>query len=236
MGPIDGINDYIETLKIIDTTNANAVVLHKGSIKRIIQLGLPIHQGIIMHMSASTLLIKSDAKVLVGHVEEALRLGCDGVSMHLNLLEHSSMNVLSELGVVSGKCDEWGMPLLVMIYGQNSDDYHEASRLLKIAQELGADMIKISFSGELKALKKYIDALHVPVVLSGGQMNPSFECTIHRMYAALENGFSGIAFGRNIFSDHSILLKSNILSNAMHQNWSEEECLAYYREHKNCEK
>ena len=236
LGPIEGINDYMKTLKIIDTSEANAVVLHKGSIKKMIQLDKSVRQGIIMHMSASTNLIKGDMKAQVADVEEAIRMGCDGVSVHLNLLEHSPMNVLSDLGRISSKCDEWGMPLLVMVYGQNPSDYHETIRLLKVVQELGADIIKISYSGQFESLKGYIDALHVPVVLSGGEIEPSFEVTTHRVFMALENGFSGVAFGRNIFSDGSIALKSYILSKAIHQNWSEEECREYYREHNDCGK
>lgn len=236
LGPIVGVNDYITTLNTINQTDVDAIILHKGSIKRVIQFGLSFRKGVIMHMSASTSLIKGDSKVLVGNVEEALRLGCDGVSMHLNIHNHTNMNVLSELGEVSRKCDEWGMPLIVMIYGDRSDDYEETIHLLKIAQELGADIIKTSYDGDFSKLREYIDVLHVPVVLSGGQVDDSFEVTIHRVFMALNNGFSGIAFGRTVFSDNSTKLKCCILNKAIHENWSESECLAHYRRYNICGK
>ena len=38
--------------------------------------------------------------------------------VHLNIGTEGDAQMLKDLGMVSRKCEEWGMPLLVMIYNK----------------------------------------------------------------------------------------------------------------------
>ncbi len=49
-------------------------------------------------------------------VEEALKIGADGVSNQVNVGAEDEARKLATLGETSRWCQEWGMPLLAMMY------------------------------------------------------------------------------------------------------------------------
>ena len=130
VGPIPGLSPINQTvLKLADCGQVNAVVLHKGILSACMpSLGSHRELGVIVHLSASTdLAPDSNAKELVTSVEEAVRLGADGVSMQVNLGAQTESKMLSDLGRVADECHRWEMPLLSMMYVRGSDPQHEKS-------------------------------------------------------------------------------------------------------------
>src|SRR5208337_2660685 len=81
--------------------------------------------GLIVHVSASTKLGgKPNLKVGVCTLEEAVRLGADAVSAHINIGSEDEGKMLEFLGSLSEQCDSYGIPLLAMMYprGPNIKD------------------------------------------------------------------------------------------------------------------
>ena len=98
MGPIKGLADVKDTIDKIVTGGANAILLHKGMVR-------PGHRGsgkdvgLIIHLSGSTVLGPDpDAKVQVCTVEEAIKLGADAVSIHVNLGAETEKEMLETFG------------------------------------------------------------------------------------------------------------------------------------------
>ena len=85
VGPIAGLMDMKKTIQRITEGGANAIVEHKGLVEEGHRReGRDI--GLIVHLSASTSLsVYPNAKTLVCTVEEAVKLGADAVSIHVNL-------------------------------------------------------------------------------------------------------------------------------------------------------
>ena len=101
VGPIDGLKDMKQAIQNVAQGGANAIVMHKG----LVQEG---HRdecrdiGLIMHLSASTCLsVYPNAKTLVCSVEEAVKLGADAVSIHVNLGNGGEKEMLNDFGKVS---------------------------------------------------------------------------------------------------------------------------------------
>ncbi|MFW5838077.1 MAG: fructose-bisphosphate aldolase, partial [Desulfovibrionaceae bacterium] len=79
VGPIEGIEDIREAVTRMANGGANAGLVHKG-LPGCGHRGEGKDFGLIVHLSASTSLSPfPNAKVLVCTVEEAIRLGADGV-------------------------------------------------------------------------------------------------------------------------------------------------------------
>ena len=97
--PISGIDEIERVLKEIDGV-VDAVVLHKGLVKRIDYVN-EMDMGLIIHLSASTCLVEPNEKVLVTSVEKAIKLGADAVSVHVNLGSRTEREQLRDLGIVS---------------------------------------------------------------------------------------------------------------------------------------
>ena len=115
-GPIAGLIDISEAVDRVAEGGANAVLGHVG-------LALHGHRksgrdvGLILHLSASTSIGPDpNEKVLVNSVTNALKMGADAVSVHINIGADSEARMLVDLGEVAIECMEWGVPLLAMMY------------------------------------------------------------------------------------------------------------------------
>ncbi len=201
-GPIKGIENIVEAVKRVEG-QATCVVLHKGSIKALRE---PPNVSVMMHLSASTYVgPEPNHKVRVGDVLEALRLGAEGVSVHVNVGgEPSEPEMLRKLGEVAAEADELGVPLLAMMYarGPNIKDKYDPEKIALVARvgaELGADIVKVPYTGSRESFEKVVNGVHVPVVIAGGPKVSSDLDVLKMVYDAVQAGAAGIAFGRNVF-------------------------------------
>ncbi|OJU09419.1 MAG: hypothetical protein BGN88_09820 [Clostridiales bacterium 43-6] len=202
-GPILGIEDYVNAIRLINQAKPNAIILHKGLLMKISNFPELASGNYIMHLSASTLLNKnSHLKVLVASVEEAIKLGALGVSIHINFGVESDCAMLEDLGLVSRACSEWGIPLLAMVYNHiSNDEIDHIIHSARIAEELGADIIKIPHPGTQEKVKQIIDKIHIPVIIAGGETQNDFNIFLKMVKESIEVGAKGIAVGRNIFQN-----------------------------------
>lgn len=234
VGPIKGIENMRDMVDAVAEGGANAVLGH---------LGLPLHGhrrygrdiGLILHLSGSTVWSPDpNAKVLVNTVENALRFGADGVSVHVNIGADNESEMLSDLGAVSVKCLEWGMPLLAMMYTRgkkfkSESDPEGIKHAARIAAELGADIVKVTYPGSAKSFAKVVAGCPIPVVIAGGE-KISDEATLFRIIKdSLESGGSGVAVGRNAFGHSSPAKMTRAIAALVHQNASIEKALSIIR-------
>ena len=99
-----------------------------------------------------------NGKVQVCSVQEAIRLGADAVSVHVNIGAQDEDKMLQNLGSVADECDVYGMPLLAMMYprGPKIQNEHAAdvvAHAARIGAELGADIIKANFTGSIETIQ-----------------------------------------------------------------------------------
>ena len=204
---------------------ADALVLYKGMLGLLERVSdkLP---GIFMHLSASSELGCSlHHKVLIGTVEEALRRGADGVSIHVNLGTPDEPEMLRDLGRVGEACAQWQVPLLVMMYVRGSSGAAAApdtavAHAARMAAELGADIIKIPIPEDFRTLEEIAAGLPVPVVVAGGSRIIEAKVFLERVERAMEAGAQGVAIGRNIFQSQRPELLLRALCKIVHRGLS----------------
>ena len=204
LGPIRGLEDMRATVDRIVNSGANALVIHKGIVAAG-HRGRGQDIGLIVHLTASTALSPDpNAKVDVTEVEKAIRLGADAVSVHVNLGASTEMEMLRSLGRVARKCTDWGMPLLAMMYTrgekiQNPFDVKYVKHAARVGAELGADVVKVVYTGSVASFREVVHGCPVPVVIAGGEKMESDEELLRMVADALKAGCAGVSIGRNIF-------------------------------------
>jgi len=205
MGPIDGLVNLKDAADWAAEGGANAVVGH---------LGLALHGhrstgkdvGLILHFSISTELnpVDGDEKVPVNNVQTALKMGADAVSIHINFGSETEAEQLRGFGKIATDCLEWGVPLLVMAYPRgpkisNPNDVKNVKLVARVAAELGADIIKVPYTGDSESFREVVDgALGVPVVIAGGAKGDDLQA-LKNVEGAIAAGGAGVAMGRNAF-------------------------------------
>ncbi|MGD9109707.1 MAG: 2-amino-3,7-dideoxy-D-threo-hept-6-ulosonate synthase [Phycisphaerales bacterium] len=230
VGPIAGLIDMREAVSKMVAGGANAVLMHKG-VPRFCHRGEGKDVGLIIHLSAGTVMSPDpNAKELVCTVEEALKIGADGVSIHINLGAETDKEMLRQLGEVGRHCDEWQMPLLAMMYTRgpkikNEYDVKNIKHAARVAAELGADIVKVSYTGSVESFTEVTQGCHLPVVIAGGEKNESDEETFQMVSDALKAGAAGVSIGRNAFQHEKPTKMIEALSKMVHENASVEKAI-----------
>ncbi len=200
-GPIKGLSNVRETIGNV-SENADALIMHKGIVKS--SIGRMNNSALIVHLSAGTMLSPDPLnKVIVTSVEEAVSLGADAISVHLNIGAESTPKMLEDIGKISCDCKKFGMPLLMMTYprGKKVSDEKDVEMVkiaARVGAELGADIIKTNYTGSIESFKEVIDGCPVPVIIAGGSKGSDLE-VLQMIRDAITAGAIGVAMGRNSF-------------------------------------
>ena len=198
-----GIIDIKTTVQKVVAGGATAILLHKGLLRML--EAPPLRCGMILHLSASTNLGDTpNWKVIVGSVEEAIRLGADAVSIHINLGSEQEAQMLENFGQISDACDKWQIPLISMVYprGKNIKDPFDptvVAHAARVGVELGADIIKTNYTGSYETFKNVIEGTPIPVIIAGGPKMDTDIDFLQTVSDAMRAGAIGVAAGRNVF-------------------------------------
>jgi fructose-bisphosphate aldolase/2-amino-3,7-dideoxy-D-threo-hept-6-ulosonate synthase len=204
VGPIKGLEDLPNAVNDVAKGGADAVLMHKGMVQYG-HRGYGSDIGLIIHLSGGTSLGPDpNNKVLVCTVKEAVRLGADAVSIHINVGAENESQMLRDLGMVVKECNEYGMPLLAMMYPRGKDikSEHDAKYVkhaARIGAELGADIIKTVYTGDKKSFKEVVEGCPAPIVIAGGPKIDSEASLLKMIEEAMECGAGGVSIGRNVF-------------------------------------
>lgn len=231
-GPILGITNMKEAMRQVAAGGANAVVEHKGMVARGHRRSGP-DMGLIVHLSASTSLSPHpNAKTLVCTVEEAIKLGADAVSIHVNIGNGHEKEMLADFGKVALSAAEWGMPLLAMIYPRGEkvkDEYDPAviKHAARLGAELGADMVKVSYTGSPETFREVVEGCHVPVIIAGGPKMGSDRAILEMVRGAIDAGAAGTSIGRNVFQHQNPTRIVRALAMIVHEGAGVEKALEF---------
>lgn len=233
LGPVTGLLDMRSIVNQIAEGGANAVLEHKGIIRSGYR-GFGKDIGLILHLSASTNLGPDpNCKVQVASVEEAIRLGADAVSLHVNIGSETEAEQLATLGNTAKVCEEWGMPLIAMMYPRgpkisNPMDVTSVMHVARVGAELGADIVKTNYTGSIDSFKEVVKGCTVPVVMAGGPKADTDKEFCEMVYGSIVAGGAGVAAGRNVFQHENPTKMVKVLCGIVHENMDPETALSTY--------
>jgi len=230
VGPIPGLVNMPEAVNKVAEGGANAVIVHKG-IVRYGHRGYGKDVGLILHLSGSTTYSPDpNNKVLVATVEEAIKLGADCVSVHINVGAEDEAGMLKKLGNTARECAEYGMPLLAMMYprGKKIPSEHDPNAVKVAARagaELGADIVKTNYTGDIDSFAEVVKGCPVPVVIAGGPKAKTDEEVLQMVYDAIQAGASGTSIGRNVFQHANPVKMTKAICAIVHEKATAKEAL-----------
>jgi fructose-bisphosphate aldolase / 2-amino-3,7-dideoxy-D-threo-hept-6-ulosonate synthase len=227
IGPIQGLTNMQAITNQLVKGGVDAILVHKGIAKRVDTANAGL---IVMLSGMSNLSPNVNAKVQVCSVREAIHIGADAVSVHVNVGAQDEDKMLQNLGKVAEECDIYGLPLLAMMYPrgpkiQNEHEPEVVAHAARIGAELGADIIKTNYTGDVETFKAVIESCPSPVVIAGGPKCKSPEEILQTTSDAIKAGAAGLSIGRNVFQCESPTQISKALSAIVHQNSSVEQAL-----------
>jgi DhnA family fructose-bisphosphate aldolase class Ia len=212
-GSTQGAWNLRTALTGICAASPDAILCFKGAAALLAALDPTI--PIILNLTASTVHSDHTRKVQPFDLVDAIRVGADAVACHINLSSPTEHRMLKTCGRISRACNDYGVPLMVIIYprrvNKGRDDNYELlrrdspeeyavliSHCVRLADEMGADLIKTSMAPSVDLMKSIIAHTRTPVLVAGGPLR-SQQAAIALAGDAIASGARGISFGRNIF-------------------------------------
>ncbi|NHN47490.1 class I fructose-bisphosphate aldolase family protein [Halostella sp. JP-L12] len=227
LGPVKGLKDIESTIDAVTRGGADAVLTQKGIAPR-------VHdnkngKGYIVHLNASTSIgPDSNDKRMTGTVEEAVRAGADAVSFHINVGSDHEPDQITQLSEVTDEADRLGMPVLAMAYargpGVDSEDPEALGHAVRLAEEVGADVVKTGYSGDAESFEHVCESTRLPVVIAGGSKGTDRE-TLSMVRGAMDAGGAGISMGRSIFQHDDPEAIARGVAAIVHDDASVDEAL-----------
>jgi fructose-bisphosphate aldolase/2-amino-3,7-dideoxy-D-threo-hept-6-ulosonate synthase len=201
MGAVRGLVDLEATVDAVTRGGADAVLTQKGVADRVHP-----HRngaGYVVHLNGSTTIGPDEHdKRPTATVEEAVRLGADAVSFHANVASAHEREQIESLAEVTLEASRLGMPVLAMAYVRghevDPEDEESLAHAVRLAEELGADVVKTAYSGDADSFERVVEATALPVVIAGGSRGTDRE-TVSMVRGAMDAGAAGVSMGRSIF-------------------------------------
>ena len=220
-GLLPGLEDMKTLLQQLDPKLVQGVILHKGLAR---ELGsfVDTRQNLIVHLSAGTRHgLPPYNRSLVCSIQEALRIGADAVSVHINIGNDLEDRMLSDLGMVVDEAHQLGIPVLAAVFARGGQIVNEldptlVAHCIRLGAELGADIVIVPFSGETDSFARAIAACPVPVLIAGGPRQPGFKNFLQMIKQVMDTGAKGVSIGRNIFQHPEPIKALEMIAEIVH--------------------
>ncbi len=231
---LDGLYDTTARVREVIAGGANVLMLGRGIAKANVHL-FRRDTALALMLTASAAGRPAGAQITpIGSVDEALRSGADAVVVYVALAGDNETEAITYLSTVGERCEQLGVPLIAEAEYPNayqnlsamSNSYgpEYLKRNARLCVELGADIVKVNWSGDQRSFAEIIKACGRPVVLAGGSLISDGEL-LTRMVLAREVGAIGCSIGRNIFQHRRPELIMGAISRVFRDGWSHTQAL-----------
>jgi len=155
--------------------------------------------------------------------------------VHINVGAQSETQMLSDIGKVSESCMEWGMPLLIMAYPRgpsitDSFDPKAVAHAARVATELGADVVKCSFTGDFDSFSRVVEGALAPVLIAGGPKMDSDREILEMVETSIAAGGHGVSMGRNVFQHSDVRKMMGAISDIVLHGFTAKEAFQRFTE------
>jgi fructose-bisphosphate aldolase/2-amino-3,7-dideoxy-D-threo-hept-6-ulosonate synthase len=234
-GPIKGIEKPEETLTKVIGGGADAVLTTFGVAAKFHDL-LKRKVGLILRLDSGDTSSWKDPTTRKEwnrpySVEDAVRMGADGVVVMGYIGTPSEGETLKNLALTAGECFQWGMPLLaeMLVFKSDQTPNPYAADAIALASrvgaEYGADFIKTYYSGDPSSFRRVAETCPVPVVVAGGEKMKTPQDVLRVTRGIMDGGGRGIAFGRNVWQHENPESMVRALAKIIHEDFSLEEAM-----------
>lgn len=161
-------------------------------------------------------------------IEDALKLGADGVACMGFPGETNELRTLSNVSHLAAKCDEWNIPLLAeMLPGGFSDEVPNSNYNVKLAarmgSELGAHIVKTAYPDDVDGMGDVAQGSLSPVVILGGSKSDEQKGVLDEIEKAISRGVKGVAIGRNVWKSNSPQRMTQAIVDIVHEGRSSDD-------------
>jgi DhnA family fructose-bisphosphate aldolase class Ia len=245
-GPISGIEDPKRLTEKVARSPVDGILVTPGILEEILPVigGL----GVVLRLDGAVTAFApslSDYEMTCS-VEHAVSLGVDAGIVFTFVGTNFESGSLRRLGQTATECHRWGLPLVSEIippsllgnhFGREirsiqkgNDLFHECQLVTRAGAELGADIIKTRYIGNVEQFRQIVASTTVPIIIAGGpKSNASERALLQMTHDSIQAGAAGIIFGRNVWQYPKMEKLMRALCAIVHEEESVEKALKILR-------
>ncbi len=201
-----GLQNLRATLAAVMAGPPDAVTMHKGTAAALWEP----YAGVVPLIVQSSFVRTDDTAIeQFVTVEEALRLGADAIAVVIYVRGDSEVKYLRILSdtVETGARHE--LPVICHVYprGANNEIVYNPEDIawgVRCAAEVGADVVKTPWCGDLAAHTQIVERCPVPLVAAGGPQTDTLDDALAMFRDLLQAGVRGGVIGRNIWGHEDV--------------------------------
>jgi DhnA family fructose-bisphosphate aldolase class Ia len=240
---LKGIEDMQTVINVLVAAAPDAIQLTSGQLKFLQRIPGKQKPSLVLRTDVAnvygeTLPAHAFSKMIDQPVLQAVR--ADAVCLCVNLFSipgapEVTAQCIDNILKIKTASDHYSMPLMIepLVFRPNEEkggympdgDIKKIIPLVRQAMELGADIIKADPCDHPEEYHRVVEiAGDIPILVRGGG-KASDEEIISRTCRLMQQGVSGIVYGRNIIQHRNPSLITKVLMGIVHQGKSEEESL-----------
>lgn len=195
--------------------------------------------GVILRVDGGSTELEGgrEAHKLLYSVEDALKLGADGVACMGFPGSPWETETLANVAELARQCRTWNVPLMAEMApgGFVEPSKHTAANIrlaARVGVELGADLIKAPFAGSPEEFGQVTEHCFKPVLVLGGGGTRTPRELLMMVRSALDAGAAGVVIGRNIWGNRPHIHAGRMvkaLAGMIHSNASVDEAAEVYQ-------
>lgn len=201
LGPVKGLDRPAAIVQQVIAGGANAILASPGFF-RAAAAALTPHTGLVLRVSLTAgLSAQSTQETPIAHVDAALRLDADAVAVSVFFGRAGDLEIYRWLAGLIQACAPYEMPVIAEMMPPDDKPFDPAAiaHAARIGMEIGADVIKTNYCGDVAAFAEIVQAVPVPIIIAGGPKTTADGATLQLVKDALQAGAAGVAIGRRVW-------------------------------------
>jgi len=225
-----GLRRIQPTLSAIVAARPDAVTMHKGIAATCWQP----HAGRVPLIVQSIIATPDDQFFEpVVTPEEAIRLGADAMAVVAFIRGPHEGSRLRAIADAVREAERFELPVIAHIYPRDmscsppevSCDAEDIAWATRCATELGVDVVKVQYCGDVKTYRQIVADCPIPLVVAGGPKAETFEDALAMMAEVVKTGARGATIGRNVWESNRITAAVHAFKAVIHDGKTPKEAL-----------
>lgn len=221
----DGLRHIQPTLAAIVAGRPDAVTMHKGIAA---SAWSPYAGRIPMILQSTTARPDESARQQVATPEDAVRLGADGFAVAAFVRGATEAEHLRTVADCVREAARFEMPVICHIYPRDHQSRisfapEDIAWAVRCALEVGVDVVKTPYCGEVQAYAQIVADCPVPVVAAGGPKAETLPAALRMIAEVVQSGARGATIGRNIWGFAQITCAVEAFKAVIHDGKTAEE-------------
>jgi fructose-bisphosphate aldolase, class I len=222
-----GLRHIRETIAAVMAAGPDAMTMHKGIAA---SLWGPYAGRVPLIIQSTGARPDDSAREQFADATDVVRLGADAIAVAAFIRGATEGAALRAVADCVRQAAAYELPVICHIYPRNADhsisfEPEDIAWATRCAVEVGVDVVKTPYCGDVKAYAQIIADCPVPLVAAGGPKAGTLRAALEMFADVVKSGARGATIGRNIWGFEQIGAAVQAFKAVIHDGCSADEAL-----------